>query len=118
MILFLLTEMEVYKTDEKRGGVIMAKKETGNKIITPSMSRKKFIKGAGSTVAGVALLGGVGSLLTGCGENGNGNGAAKEGDSNIEVPEHPFEYKPLDPDKVAERAYDAYMHGVGDGGGG
>lgn len=97
----------------------MAKKEQESKIITPDgISRKKFLKGAGSTVAGVALLGGVGSVLSGC-ANGNGNGeqssASAEG---VEVPEHPFEYKPLDPDKVAERAYDAYMHGVGDGGGG
>ncbi|WP_041367125.1 hypothetical protein [Natranaerobius thermophilus] len=88
----------------------MAKEDSNKQVETSQISRKKFLKGAGTTVAGVALLGGFGSLMTGCAEDGE-RAAADSQDSKIEVPEHPFEYQPLDPDKVAERAYHAYFEG-------
>lgn len=69
------------------------------------LSRKKFIAGTGASLAGLALAGGVGSLLAGCAEQ---DVAAPEG-----APSYPFAYEKLDLDEVAQRAYDSYKDGNG-----
>jgi len=65
------------------------------------ISRKDFLKGVGKTVAGVAVAGSLGSVLTGCSSNTSTA-------SVTEKPEWPFAYKKSDPDKAAERAYKGY----------
>lgn len=65
------------------------------------ISRKDFLKGVGRTVAGVAVAGSVGSILTGC-------STAAPTASVTERPEWPFKYQKSDPDKAAERAYKGY----------
>ena len=79
------------------------------------VSRKQFLKGAATTAAGITLVGGLGSILTGCEPDGTGE-AAENGE--IETPEHPYPFEKLDPDAVADRAFDGYKEGIGDGGGG
>ncbi len=79
------------------------------------VSRKQFLKGAATTAAGITLVGGLGSFLTGCSPDEAGE-AAENG--QIETPEHPYEYVKLDPDAVADRAFNGYKEGIGDGGGG
>ena len=76
-------------------------------------SRKQFMKGAGITLAGIALTGGS-LVLAGCNDDaaappaGNGNN-----NSQIEKPSWPFNYVRLDPDKAAQVAYDSYKDGAG-----
>ncbi len=70
------------------------------------LSRKKFIAGTGASLAGLALAGGVGSLLAGCAPEQDV--AAPEG-----APSYPFAYEKLDLDEVAQRAYDSYKDGNG-----
>ena len=65
------------------------------------ITRKNFLKGMGTTIAGVTVLGGMTSILTGCDEEvqaSNDQGEAS----------YPMNYKKVDPDKVADRAYNAY----------
>lgn len=71
------------------------------------ISRKDFLKGVGTSIAGVTLLGGVGSLLTGCSDQN------AQANASTEKPEWPFKYTKLDADKAAQRAYDAYKTGAG-----
>lgn len=66
------------------------------------ITRKDFLKGVGVSVAGVAMAGGVGALLTGC------TTAAVNTTGSTETPQWPFKYVKLDPEKVKERAYNAY----------
>ena len=66
------------------------------------ISRKNFLRGMGTTIAGVTVLGGMTSVLTGCDEDAqaaNGQGEAS----------YPLNYKKVDPDVVADRAYTAYQ---------
>ena len=63
------------------------------------MSRKDFLKGMGTSLAGVAVVGGLGGVLTGC--------ASETGEASA-VP-HPLPYKKLDPAKAEERAYNTYF---------
>jgi len=66
------------------------------------LSRKDFLKGMGTTIAGVAAVGTLGSVLTGCSADTasvNANGAAP----------HPYPYKKLDPAKAEEIGYNAYF---------
>jgi len=65
------------------------------------ISRKDFLKGVGKTVASVAVAGSVGSVLTGCATNTSTA-------SVTEKPEWPFKYQKVDPDKAAEKAFNAY----------
>lgn len=70
------------------------------------ITRKDFLKGVGVSVAGVAMAGSVAGLLTGCSDGGSasvGSGTAVAG-----APEWPFKYVKLDPEKVKERAFNAY----------
>jgi len=71
------------------------------------LSRKDFIKGVGTSIAGVTLLGGVGGILTACTDKTAATAGA------IEKPEWPFTYTKLDADKAAQRGYDAYKTGAG-----
>ncbi len=72
-----------------------------------TVSRKDFLKGVGKSIAGVTLIGGVGSLLTGCAQPD-----APAVDTS-QAPTWPFTYSKLDPDKVAERAFNSYKTGGG-----
>lgn len=80
------------------------------------MSRKDFIKGAGLSLAGVAMAGSLGGLLTACSKIDIAGAAG-----HMEAPEWPFKYKKLDPEKVKARAYNTYKEkggwgiGVADG---
>jgi len=67
------------------------------------MTRKDFLKGVGASVAGVAMAGGVGALLTGCTTT-----AAVDTTGSTEKPQWPFKYVKLDPAKVEARAYTGY----------
>lgn len=71
-----------------------------------TVSRQEFLKGVGKSVAGVALLGGVTGLLTACAEKPASIDPAT-------APAWPFTYTKLDPDKVAERAFNSYKTGGG-----
>jgi hypothetical protein len=77
--------------------------------IPKELSRKDFLKGMGSALAGATVLGGVGSVLMGCEEAGVGDqgGASR--------PAWPFSYSPLDGEKVARRAYKAFKEKGGCG---
>ena len=65
------------------------------------ISRKDFLKGMGTSLAGVAVAGSLGGLLTGC--------SAETASSNSEAAPYPFKYKKLDPAVAEERAYNAYF---------
>lgn len=65
------------------------------------ITRKNFLKGMGTTIAGVTVLGGMTSILTGCDED------AQAANNGVEA-SYPMNYKKVDPDKVADRAYTAY----------
>lgn len=65
-----------------------------------TLSRKDFMKTAGKSVAGVAVMGTLGGVLTGC--------SSKEVSASEAAP-YPFEYKKLDPDVARERAYNGYF---------
>ncbi len=65
------------------------------------ISRKDFLKGVGTTVAGVTVIGTLGSVLSGCAPTT----ASVE---TPEKPEWPFPYTKIDADKAAERAFNAY----------
>lgn len=69
------------------------------------ISRKDFIKGVGVSLAGVAMAGSLGGLLTACTNTG---AASVNTASSTERPAWPYEYKKLDVEKVKERAYNAY----------
>lgn len=65
------------------------------------ISRKDFMKKMGTSIAGVAVVGGVSGLLTGCTSSASGD---------IKAPEHPFKYVAIDVEKAKERSYDAYFN--------
>jgi len=71
------------------------------------ITRKDFLKGVGVSVAGVAMTGAVGSLLTACAEKETDSKAAGASDS-VKRPEWPFKYTKLDVEKVKARAFNAY----------
>jgi len=65
------------------------------------ISRKKFIKGIGVTVAGVAVTGGLSGLLTGC-------STPVATTDTSQAPAWPFKYEKLDPTVVEARAFKGY----------
>lgn len=62
-------------------------------------SRKDFLKGMGTTIAGAAVLGT--GLLTGCAQE---TPVSADG-----VPAFPFKYVKLDPTKARDRGYNTYF---------
>lgn len=66
------------------------------------ISRKDFLKGMGTSLAGVAVVGTMGGLLTGC--------SAETASAGVDgVPEYPFKYVKLDPAKAEEIGYNTYF---------
>lgn len=72
---------------------------------TKQITRKDFIKGVGVSLAGVAMAGSVGTILTAC---TNGGTASVDSTGSQEKPQWPFKYVKLDPAKVEERAFKGY----------
>ena len=72
------------------------------------MSRKDFLKGVGKAVAGVAVAGTLGSVLTGCSAQEAATAAVPAAPTAQEKAQWPFPYKKIDADKAAERAFKAY----------
>lgn len=65
------------------------------------ISRKEFIKGVGKTVAGVTVVGALGSVLSSC-------SASETTAKTADKPQWPFTYTKVDPEKAMERAFKAY----------
>lgn len=72
------------------------------------ITRKEFLKGVGTTVAGVAVAGSLGSLLTACAKSEPAAPAAPAASAAPQKPEWPFKYKKLDVEKVKARAFKGY----------
>ena len=72
-----------------------------------NITRSEFLKGMGTTLAGVTLVGGIGSLLTGCTEEEIAEAKEQMGIDPEQVG-YPVAYTRIDPDKAAERAYKYY----------
>lgn len=72
------------------------------KMTEKQISRKDFLKGMGTSIAGVAVVGSLGGLLTGCSQ-----GVSSTGIDGI--PEYPFKYVKLDPAKAEEIGYNTYF---------
>ncbi len=85
----------------------MDKKAEEMKKCSKGITRKDFLKGMGTSIAGVTVLGGVGTLLAGCTEEAS-TGGAPTGKA-----EWPFAYQQVDADAAAQRAYDSYKSGRG-----
>lgn len=64
------------------------------------ISRKDFMKKMGTSIAGVAVVGGVSGLLTGC---------TSTASADVEAPTYPFKYVKLDPAVAEKRGYDTYF---------
>ncbi len=62
------------------------------------LSRRKFLRGAGASVAGLAAAGGMGLFA---------NKVISPGEASAAQP--PFKYVKLDPNRAAEMAFSAYM---------
>lgn len=77
------------------------------------ISRKDFLKGVGTSIAGVALLGGVGSVLTACSSPAAVAPEPQPQAGVLGKPQWPFTYVKVDADKAAQRGYDAYKTGAG-----
>ncbi|HZK56941.1 MAG TPA: twin-arginine translocation signal domain-containing protein [Clostridia bacterium] len=73
------------------------------------ITRKDFLKGVGVSVAGVAMAGTMGSILTACADKENSQTTDTSGSNPVKRPEWPFKYEKLDPEKVKERAFNAYQ---------
>jgi hypothetical protein len=76
------------------------------------LSRRKFLHGAGASVAGFALAGTVGMMLSGCSKS-EGSAAPPAAPPAVApaepaVAEWPYTYKKLDPDVAAQKGYDGY----------
>ncbi len=63
------------------------------------MSRKSFLKGMGTTLAGATVLGGMSGVLT------RESSAAPENQGEVS---YPLKYTKVDPEKAADWAYAGY----------
>ncbi len=79
------------------------------------LTRRKFLCGAGTSLAGLALAGSVGILLPGCAKQEPAAPATPPANAAPEpvigVPEWPFTYQKLDPNEAADRGYKYYKEG-------
>ena len=66
-----------------------------------TISRKDFLKGVGTSLAGVAVMGTLGSTLTGCTDSGSADTG--------EAAPYPYKYTKLDPAVGEEMAYNTYF---------
>ncbi|WP_246451760.1 hypothetical protein [Alkalicella caledoniensis] len=63
------------------------------------ISRKKFLKGVGATVASVAVVGTIGSVLAGC---------SSEASADVEKAQWPYPYQKVDSAEAEKIAYKGY----------
>lgn len=70
------------------------------------LSRRKLLRGAGYSLAGLTLAGTVGAFFSGCSDSPT---AAEPVNPKLNSPTWPLAYVKLDPDVAEKRAYDAYM---------
>jgi hypothetical protein len=77
------------------------------KLGSSQLTRRGFLRGLGTSAAGLAVVGYAGCSLQ------NQAAAKPAGDplAKSSLTKHPFAYAKLDPDKSAERAYKAYFKG-------
>lgn len=70
--------------------------------VEKQISRKSFLKGMGTSLAGVAVVGTLGTVLTGC--------SADTASAGVEgAAPYPFKYTKLDPAKAEKMGYDTYF---------
>jgi len=74
------------------------------------LTRQQFLKGAGASLAGVTLLGGL-TMLGGC--EPEEVATPTNNNNDVGTPSFPFNYVKIDPDKAAEVAYNSYKDGNG-----
>jgi len=73
------------------------------------LTRRKFLRRAGTSLAGVAVAGNMGVMFAGCTPfRQQGSGTAS---SDIQMPKWPFNYKKIDPEKAARLGYEFYKEG-------
>jgi hypothetical protein len=93
--------------------------ENSSKFI---MDRKQFIRNSGIALAGVTLLGSMGSLIIGCDNDAESsapentaeeNGAANGNGISVAAVAWPVAFPKMDPDQAAQIAYDSYKAGYG-----
>lgn len=76
-----------------------------------NVSRRNFLKKAGITAISAGLLCSTGGLLTGCGAATESKNTASATNQSDVAPDWPYSYVKLDPEKVAERTFEAYKEG-------
>lgn len=70
------------------------------------LSRRKLLKSAGYSLAGLTLAGTVGALVSGCSQQPAASEPAPA--EATTTPQWPFTYAKLDPSVAEKKAYDAY----------
>lgn len=70
------------------------------------LTRRNLLRGAGVSVAGLAMASTMGVFLTGCAED-DAEGAA----TNPAAPDFPWNYEALDIEECKAAAYENYMAG-------
>lgn len=76
---------------------------------TKEVSRRKFLAGTGASLVGMALAGGVSGWLTGCSaEKPATSNPSNDAAAPPAPPQWPVQYVKLDPDKAAEKGFQAY----------
>lgn len=75
------------------------------------MSRRKFLGTAGGAAIGAGLFCATGGLLlTGCNTSASASKDTNTG-NEVAAPDWPYKYTKLDPEKVAQRTFEAYKDG-------
>jgi hypothetical protein len=73
------------------------------------VSRRKLLRGAGYSIAGLTLASTMGMFLTGCSDpEASASPDNSNGEADVPVAQWPLSYTKLDPDKAAELAYAGY----------
>jgi hypothetical protein len=71
------------------------------------LSRRRLLRGAGYSLAGLTLAGTMGAFLTGCAEKAQAD-PTPPGETVVSAPQWPLSYTKLDSSVAESRAYDAY----------